>query len=415
MPEQKRVNSPPLRPITRAKANSYSNTYPCGSAKCIREVTSTGIQCDACKCWYHKICSRLKAKTFTLHTTLDELQWYCPECVTQLIKLISSHGRPAKAEVRGESQTDLSNKKEIELPANVEAIDVTNDASDAQQVPSPKPATLQEIALVRTSSEAVGQVNHTDTQQELKTVTESTIPQGRSLDMVLRDTNLEEVYSKLEAQDEALQTLRNEHQALLKGIDKLQHELHASLGRHRNIVIYGVPERFIKENKSRIDDMQHHVRNLLRIGGTPQQVSIKRIFRLGRWNGIGVSQRTPRPLLVEFVNPLHRDRLLSVADLIRLKTCGTIKIVPDLSPKNPEIYCHQKPSVAEQRPASEMNPVDGRSLSISVPRLHTSSDQEGARSSAHETPPITEIDVRCVQNLENSKAIVQKNGASPRA
>jgi hypothetical protein len=78
--------------------------------------------------------------------------------------------------------------------------------------------------------------------------------------------------------------------------------------------------------------MRYHLVNLLRQVRMPEHVAIKRILRLGKWRGNeNLNMRRPRPVLVEFANPRHRDTFLSAADFLRRESHGAISVAPDHS------------------------------------------------------------------------------------
>ena len=122
-------------------------------------------------------------------------------------------------------------------------------------------------------------------------------------------------------------------------IEELRRELHVvgkhsefALGRHRNVVIKGIPEPYMRESRQRARAIRYHTQNLLRTVRLPPHTTIKRVLRIGKWS----RDQAPRPVVVEFTNPRTRDRFLAQAAEVSRLTEGKISIEPDESPRSKE-------------------------------------------------------------------------------
>ena len=139
---------------------------------------------------------------------------------------------------------------------------------------------------------------------------------------------LDTVNTRLSSQVSLINTMWQEVSCFRDDLRKLRTESDLALGRHRNVVIRGVPEPFNKNSKARLRDMKHYVLNYLRLVGLSDQVGIKRTLRLGKWKG-PAEEGLPRPMLVEFSNPRQRDCFLASALKLREATNGQVIVDPD--------------------------------------------------------------------------------------
>lgn len=115
------------------------------------------------------------------------------------------------------------------------------------------------------------------------------------------DTRFQEISARLRDVEQTLHQMSGE-------LSQMQTSSDIALGRNRKVVVHGFPELFMKEGKHRKRAARYHVLNLLGTAETPENVAIKRLLCLGRWQGVSDSGcRDPLPALVEFDNPWHRD------------------------------------------------------------------------------------------------------------
>lgn len=320
-----------------------AHAYPCGSGSCLDNVLAEGIQCDDCATWYHQSCSQLSTVIFKLYCRFSKLQWTCPACKHKLRDLHKLN-LVDKCNVQDDG-TDLGTKCDRKKNINqtctlasdhalgdssiqLEAIDVEMEIlNETKKVlpkvkkveveglsnkPQPNETTLLERPLKRRkkkvnntkSTQKDGALEHLETRKNMPGLKTKSKIAGR-LDII----------------EEAL---RN-HEALIERFQKLSE---VATGRNRNVVVHGIPEPIIREGRQRDHAVRFHIINLLRIAELPGHTGMKRVQRLGRWNKDATVSH-PRPVLIEFSNPRHRDHFLSVAERIRLITNGGIEIEPD--------------------------------------------------------------------------------------
>ena len=139
---------------------------------------------------------------------------------------------------------------------------------------------------------------------------------------------LDTVFTRLSSQVSLINTMRQEISRFRDDLRKLKTESDLALGRHRNVIIHGVPEPFNKNSKARSRDMKHYVLNHLRLVGLSDQVGIKRTLRLGKWKD-SADISSPRLMLVEFSNLQQRDCFLASAFKLREATDGQVVVDPD--------------------------------------------------------------------------------------
>lgn len=168
---------------------------------------------------------------------------------------------------------------------------------------------------------------------KIKTAKKAVGGENRVSDTRVSDGDIHKVL--LEIKEQMDHQIREIEEINKKGLDvfsrvrSLEKDTDIALGRHRNVVIEGVPEPHKKEKRVREDDVRHHLTNILRMANIPGHVAIKRMHRLGKWHE---RSAVPRPIVVEFANPRHRDHFLSAADTVKRKTKEGIRIMPDDRP-----------------------------------------------------------------------------------
>ena len=80
--------------------------------------------------------------------------------------------------------------------------------------------------------------------------------------------------TRLSSQVSLINTMWQEVSCFRDDLRKLRKESDLVLGRHRNVVIRGVPKPFNKNSKARSRDMKHYVLNYLRLVGLSDQVGM---------------------------------------------------------------------------------------------------------------------------------------------
>jgi hypothetical protein len=438
------------RPSTGAQTGNCHSHSSCGSTKCKRQVSTQGIQCDACKAWYHRTCGQLKVKTFSLYSNQDELNWYCPTCISKLMISLRTELEAKQKSSTTEDKLPVSvmdnTSKEhsiVQAPVTVipsvgldnKVLTGTSLAHDSDSIQ--RNSSIENINAMKSLRVTADQIRSKSKDSNLLKGSvdqivrlDSPISLGKDHEPIRLHSNgdlpeakaLLDLKTRLEIQEELVQSLAHKHSDLIGEISQLQQVMNYALGRHRNIVIHGVPEMFLQENRMRIVNLRHHLMNILRLAGLPSHASVKRIFRLGKWRGPAELPTLPRPVLVEFTNPTHRDGLLAMAELVKQQTNGSIRIEPDKFPKprgSSSPYQHrgsnlQNSSWSPRRAAcleiSRIDPVirsQSHSLELKHQDCHPVHEMTWQDSSAEEKI--------ATKSCTNSSSPVGKNGLNPRA
>ena len=256
----------------RQQPSSTLIAYPCGKDKCSKEV-SEGIQCDSCLAWYHPRCSKLSIKAYKLYTEHQCLKWVCEYC--------SQVSKAARGGLGGKNNPAPTVDKPLDVT-------VVNRWSDIAGSGAP------EITM------------------DIKA--------------------LEELRERVEKQESEFILFRKKASALELKLSKLTKESDLALGRHRNVVVKGIPEPVCPATKQRTLDIRRHLEVMFRSAGINGNCILRRVFRLGKWKrpeeGIDAP---PRPVLVEFANPRIRDAMLTAAGTIKSDSKGQYTVEPDLS------------------------------------------------------------------------------------
>lgn len=84
---------------------------------------------------------------------------------------------------------------------------------------------------------------------------------------------------------------------------------------------------------------------------------------MGCWRGPDHAKGTPRPTVVEFANPRHRDHFLAVSGELTRKTGGTIIVEPDNTAD------WRKPKEASNGTEKEIEPSIKRTLKVEIARV----------------------------------------------
>lgn len=94
---------------------------------------------------------------------------------------------------------------------------------------------------------------------------------------------------------------------------KTTNTMEIAFGRHRNLVIQGIPEPFCYVTKSREGEWFCHVTNVHRLLGLPAHALITRIFGLGGGSKKleGDARKPPQTPFAELGNPRCPDALIS--------------------------------------------------------------------------------------------------------
>ncbi|KAF4531147.1 hypothetical protein B566_EDAN019182, partial [Ephemera danica] len=328
------------------KPSAKARAYPCGDAKCPENVLVDGIQCDDCGTWFHKKCSKLSGAVYNLHCRYDKLQWTCPAC-KQILKDLCTSARLQNYNPYLSAEHPYRTPVDSGNPVNVINQTVEVD-SRTQENKSPTPShhkylqfhmngrtePNQNLSVCemdvqlfdKTMQEQIGEtINSPRTKRKKKKKISQTQKDKASISMKEVENRLEDLESRIL---QKIGLLDAEIQKNSTSIGKFTKLSEVATGRNRNVVVYGIPEPYMREGKQRDRTVRFHLINLLRIAELPGHVAIKRVLRLGRWQNAQEKPK-PRPVLVEFANPRHRDHFLAATGTIQSSTKGGINIVPD--------------------------------------------------------------------------------------
>lgn len=324
--------------------------YVCGETSCKASVEKEGIRCDSCAQWYHNRCSKLLIKAIDMYARNKFLKWSCPSCIRRLSsKEKVSVGVQTEEFATGENQIKLQDIVQSHAETQTtDTIDITGNGVEHLSGNSPgKSGTLggnkkrdgvKDTHAEGTKTGATGAMAPKGTRirslrktpaSHAKTAPGGGLARTKAPDALDGATTLDMVYRMLTQQQAELDELRNERRELGKTVNTLISNTDVALGRNRNVVIKGIPEPFIKEGKRRAREVRHHVTHLLSLATMPPHVALKRVLRLGKYNGNLGQSRPARPVLVEFANPRHRDKFLAAAGTINSLTKGGIVVQPD--------------------------------------------------------------------------------------
>lgn len=359
-----------------------NGTTHCGNSKCSLDVEDDSIRCDTCLEWFHLKCSRLERVTFRFYMKNTKLTWICPNCIDIIVKYrgkdtgkSKKHGNTVwrtKTDVERteKHKQDRSTDGETDGEATVvlEQITVIHNTDEGKE--------LTEVVDARTSSQVEETMNEEKKDNKL---IESNEDCSENLSMTSVTCILSDLQKDLKSQAETINALLQERLTVSKQLNKLQRDTEIATGRNRNVVIYGIPEPFIKEGRKREGEMRMHLVNILRMAGVPGHAGAKRVIRLGKWRGQSETpNRRPRPMLVEFTNPRHRDGLLGAAGRVSGITRGRIVIVPDNSTKT--INHNKNIQTLDETLLPKMKPAVLQISRINEKNVHQTSALCGTRS-----------------------------------
>lgn len=382
------------------KTDAVIQEYPCGKNSCTAEVFDEGIGCDTCGIWFHPKCSGLTSGSFLLYGQHKRLKWVCPACTILL--------RDIKKKERLASRPKLKPKRRGCTAPEPHSVEIGDET---------EPKEVRKKAKRR----------------EKRSGTKEGAPASSGTEGEITAT-LERLAKRMEEQEENLNRLIKEKCILGEVVEKLRKNTDVAIGRHRNVLVHGVPEPYMRQGRLRDRYMRDHLATLIRAVAIPDYVLLKRVLRLGQWKDPkATGAAKPRPIIVEFGNPRHRDRFLAAAEKIRASSGGNVRVTPDDRPSG-RLKAETIAWVAQAQQArvvlpklSEENRVPGTPKPHTKPRGNVSPD--GPKPSYREVllrPPKEKGPVRPKQARKpgsiggtNEKATTdgeqaQKNGAETR-
>lgn len=338
--------------ITRASRPLRSNRIhkaededaSCSLEKCVDRVSAEGIQCDTCNGWFHIRCSGLTRATYELYNNHKGLIWDCRQCRLEmrriaLRKLDGDPNIPSNSEKVADDTKDTPIRKSAEgqnlftgTPEEISDGKSTHPTNSERSGPDQTKLSREQLPG---TPEKLGCYSSQETRAEEEKPRKKRAPRNRrkgskgvegapeSIQNTEENTDINsDLHKRMEAVEET-------NRKLTKALAQLEKNSDLALGRNRNVVVHGIAEPVMREGKQRERAMRYHIVNLLRMVNIPGHVAIKRVLRLGKWAGAQSTTRDPRPVLVEFANPRHRDSFLAQAERVRVITQGQVVIRPD--------------------------------------------------------------------------------------
>ena len=284
----------PVRKGTEVRSQKVK-AFPCGRSQCKKGVVGDGIQCEACEKWFHNRCSMITPKGIALYTQYECIRWVCNQCV-RVIKETQS------------GSLEVGEKEDVQKPVEE---DTTGEGS--------------RLGGLSEETDNVGAQERKRGRNRRENITLQECAGG--VEDLSRE--LREIRDRLKANEEALERLLRDKEMVVDQLKNLQANSDLALGRNRNVVIKGIPEPYMKEGRQRERAVRYHLNTILRMVGMPPGILIKRTLRLGKWGEGNPAGGDTRPVVVEFANPRHRDRVLAASADIMRKTSGRFRVEPD--------------------------------------------------------------------------------------
>ena len=340
----------------------------CGNQNCRLGTVNDGIQCDTCCNWYHIRCGGLTKVTYGVYKQYVRLNWDCIICRARMKACLQSEVEEASVKAPeatnqsvGQSSDNsvcmddvedtLANRsiyndcEEELVEVDTHSLETVSPLHKSRTEPAKAEVTVERNLVV--SAETINK-NKPGTQQNASA--RARVPDGKpgpkngEKGVASGPRKLGKGKDRGGVRKEPEDHSENLVRDLLRRVTAVEADtrrmevalghLHKSsdlaLGRNRNVVIHGIPEPVMREGRQRDRAMRYHIVNLLRAVELPGHIGIKRVLRLGKW--ISAEKTTevgPRPVLVEFANPRHRDWFLAAADKIQRISGGQVTVEPD--------------------------------------------------------------------------------------
>lgn len=311
------------------------SSYICLNVKCSKPVVS-GIECEICKCWAHKKCSKLSNEVYQLHCTHPDLTWICERC-KDIAKVAVSRSNSTLTPV-----TPIPTSLTPCTPCSPALKKSYATVSRARMPLTPANHTVIHRAPVLQSTpidyspwrtQTSKKPRQTPTQSGLNRKSKSTSPCSPIPEEVIKGkmtsqpkttshtprtqgSELISAISRIEKHENRLEQLTRSLQVKLHEVKQLQTAYESTLGRSRNIMIRA-PEPVINNTAKRLASERNLIRCVLRNAGCHPKLTWKRAHRIGKWNRPSeIGNHPTRALLVEFHNTKDRDLVLSKAEII---------------------------------------------------------------------------------------------------
>ena len=373
-----------MPPGTRLTVSGQSvSSQTCGKPNCKAKWTG-GICCDSCAQWWHYNCTSLGKQLRVLYETHKKLQWVCKTCLTLL--------------------EEVRQKKEKETKVKDGAVDQAEDRSLGELRTD---EATKEMKQAHTLDINGIDLQKKDEHSMTSRVTESTQIKASNMRTKTRGKSSKDIGGQQEESEDELDKrilglikkhvnpglfAKQVNQGLRDRVTKLESQTEVALGRHRNVVLYGIEEPQVEKVTERRQILRANVEAICRAAGVTLPVGLKRYFRLGKWVNTPMgTARKPRPVLLELTNPRVRDELLAAAGKIAQATNGKVRIKPD--------HLHVSTSCAPKK--------DGDTKV-------QSNKKETEHRIINQNPCVRTVNISTSPELDLETATSSKNGAVPR-
>lgn len=221
------------------------------------------------------------------------------------------------------------------------------------------------------------------------TVVNRQSPRVLTVSQLQLQAEVKDISQRLAKQEGTITAMQGLVGDLNRELRKLETSSDLALGRNRNVVVKGIEEPICTAPRQRERELRHHVTNILRLASVPGHVLLKRVFRLGRWTRKpDDSSVAPRPVLIEFGNPRHRDVFLAAAEIVKRRTEGRISVQPDFSASGRKVQMSGERAARSQ---ASHHTESRRALSNN---LEQGSPKTGARSTRESYASVVERSFR---------------------
>ncbi|KAF6772843.1 hypothetical protein AHF37_07425 [Paragonimus kellicotti] len=364
-----------MRYVTR----SHCDPIKCNCRGCSLLASNSDILCSVCLLAFDVRCSLLTQYAFNLYKKFPELKWVCSECIG-LIPVA-----PRRLSVDTKSETDSprqprvtarSTSKDSEsvglagvgsksaptppahsaAPNDTYTTSVTNSLEilhyDPQvnslddTLPMTIEASVSDVPEAGEPYDALGgppsvlETHPFKKQSRIKTVKAKSELACARLDTHIGASGATKnlgVKGRLNKRPEAwrennlalIQVIQSDTQILGERLRQVERHLEVAFGRTRNLIVHGIPEPHFRDSRTRVKAIKYHLVNLFRLAGFTEHVGIKRVVRVGKWKGHTQMPGSVRPVVVEFLNPIHRDLLLMKSGDIATATNNRFTVAPD--------------------------------------------------------------------------------------
>ena len=291
---------------SQGSENAYCKGGPAKKAcgKLVKDGEA-GVQCDACRDWFHATCQGIPKPAIKALERYDSLAWLCPECKIDLKK--------------GKRQHDLISSLELKLTRLVESVrEEMDQAAKSVQKQAEQNQALWIEKSVETYKKCV--------KEQTKTIELSIQQHKLSYAEAVKGT-CSEVEKTVKSQLASISKPNPTHNT--KDTRELSQVLDDHLDKEKrkgNIVVHNLPEQegdtLADRSSKDITEFTTMVREAMRLN-----VMASRSFRVGKRN-----QAKPRLMIVTLDNPsMKHDILRGAPQLRHIERYSNIYLTADLT------------------------------------------------------------------------------------